>query len=355
MVLDPVNLRLLEALQANARLSSAQISTALGLSQSACLDRWRKLEKRGIIRQYRAEVDLDRIVSAVRVMAEVSFHGRGPDDLKRFVEDCLAAPEVVALYQISGVYDLQVGFVCRDVGHYHDVSEGLIARHPAITRFSGHVVLRRIKAFAGYPLTLLAGPGPDAEREAEPQTVLSVAPAPGPAPGQAPGPVTGPVAGRFRLDPLHIRILQALQTDGRLSNLALAEAVALSPSPCLERVKKLESHGYISRIFAEIDLDRCLPHVHLMAEVSIGSHGVEEFRRFEAAIATIPEVVSAYKIAGPFDYTMDIVCRDQTHVQAVEQQLSTLSGAPLTALRVTVVQQRLKAFSGYPLAVLLDR
>lgn len=327
--LDDINLRLLDVLQTQARLTSAQVSDHLGLSQSACLERWRRLEKQGVIRRYRTDIDLDRVASTIRVFCEVSLDPERPEALRPLIADCLSVPEVVSIYRNDGPYDLLVSVVCRSVRHYHDLTDALIARNPAILRFSGHVVLHRIKMFQGYPLGLLTG------KDLPPVSPIPLQTTESP----------------LRLDGLHLKILSALQTEGRMSNLALAERVALSPSPCLERVKRLEQHGYIAQYVTEVDLERCLPHLYLMAEVSLGNHGIDEFRRFEAAMASFPEIISSYKIAGPFDYTMDILCRNWDHFRALEQRLAALCPA-LCGLRVAEVKQRLKHFAGFPLPML---
>lgn len=157
-----------------------------------------------------------------------------------------------------------------------------------------------------------------------------------------------------KLDRLNLRILQTLQTSGRITNLDLAEAVALSPSPCLERVKRLERDGYIRHYLAEIDLDACLPHLRLMAEVTLENHRKEDFHRFEQAVAGIPEVVSCYKIAGPYDYTMDVVCRDHRHYHTMEAGLRA-GGLGIARIRSHEVIERSKPFSGFPLDLLTAR
>lgn len=324
--LDDLNLRMLNALQTQARLTSGELSDLLGLSQSACLERWRKLEKCGAIRRYRTDIDLDRLTPNVRVFAEVTLEDQRPEDFKAFLDVLNACPEVVAAYRISGPFDVMVCFVCRDVKRYHDLSEHLIETVPGIAKFTGHVVLGRTKGYGGYPLGDLSGldlPPP--------------APAPRPA-EEAP----------LKLDQMHLKILQCLQTEGRISNLALAERVALSPSPCLERVKRLEAHGYIGQYVTEIDLDVCLPHVYLMAEVTLESHYTTDFKRFEERVRNIPEIISCYKIAGPYDYTMDIICRDMNHFRELEDYLTGRDMA-LAKLRFHVVLQRMKLFSGFPL------
>jgi DNA-binding Lrp family transcriptional regulator len=326
MTLDETNLRLLAVLQTHARLTSAEVSERLGLSQSACLERWRKLERCGAIRRYRTDIDLDRVTPNVRVFAEVTLLDQRRETLRAVVAAIDGMPEVVAAYRLSGPFDLMLSLVCRDVRHYHDLSETLLHTVPGIAKFNGHVVLRRTKGFGGYPLGPLSG--------------LDLPP-PQPAP---------PAAGEsgLKLDALHLKILQVLQTEGRIANTALAERVALSPSPCLERVKRLEANGYITQYVAEIDLDACLPHVYLMAEATLESHDIADFKRFEDRIHGIPDIISAYKIAGPYDYTMDIVCRDMNHFRALEETLTGRAMA-LAKLRFHVVLRRLKVFSGFPL------
>lgn len=324
--LDETNLRLLGCLQTQARLTSAELSDRLGLSQSACLERWRKLEKLGAIRRYRTDIALDRVTPNVRVFAEVTLLDERPEDIRAFLSAIQAMPEVVAAYRISGPFDVMLSLVCRDIRHYHDLSETILQTVPGIAKFTAHVVLGRTKSFGGYPLGNLTGldlPPPE----------------PAPAP-EDPQPL--------KLDAMHVKILQVLQTEGRISNLALAETVALSASPCLERVKRLEAHGYIGQYVTEIDLDVCLPHVYLMAEATLESHDIADFKRFEDRVRDIPEIISAYKIAGPYDYTMDIICRDMNHFRALEEHLTGRAMA-LAKLRFHVVIQRMKLFSGFPL------
>lgn len=324
--LDETNLRMLAALQTQARLTSAELSDLLGLSQSACLERWRKLEKQGAIRRYRTDVDLDRVTPNVRVFAEVTLADQRPEDFKALLDVLADCPEAVAAYRISGPFDVMVCLVCRDVKRYHELSERLLETIPNIARFTGHVVLGRTKTYGGYPLGTLSG-------------LDLPTPAPGPRPAEG---------APLKLDQIHLKILQCLQTEGRISNLALAEKVALSASPCLERVKRLEAHGYIGQYVTEIDLDVCLPHVYLMAEVTLESHYTADFKRFEARVAGIPEIISCYKIAGPYDYTMDIVCRDMNHFRELEEYLTGRDMA-LAKLRFHVVIQRMKLFAGFPL------
>lgn len=123
------------------------------------------------------------------------------------------------------------------------------------------------------------------------------------------------------LDPIDLRILATLQRDGRLTNLKLADAVGLSPSPCLTRVKRLQSEGLIKGYGALIDLDRLIAPVHVFAEFTLKDHSREDFVRFEREIATVPFVTEVLLMSGGYDYLVRFVARDVRHYQEVVEGL----------------------------------
>lgn len=90
------------------------------------------------------------------------------------------------------------------------------------------------------------------------------------------------------LDDLDRRILVALQGDGRMTNQALADAVGLSPSPCLRRVKQLEAEGVITGYVALADPDRLGLGVSAFIRVRLDRQDDRHLSTFEAAIATFP-------------------------------------------------------------------
>src|SRR6185295_174075 len=79
-------------------------------------------------------------------------------------------------------------------------------------------------------------------------------------------------AGTIKLDQLDIKILDKLQADARITNQDLAEAVGLSPSPCLQRVKRLEKAGIIANYRVQIDLHAICRHVDVICAVTLKSH-----------------------------------------------------------------------------------
>ena len=102
-------------------------------------------------------------------------------------------------------------------------------------------------------------------------------------------------------------ILQHLQGDGRVANVELAEAVALSPSSCLRRTKALESAGLISGYRAELDRERLGLGLTVFIALKVEQHSRETSRTIEAALTAIPAVVACYVISGEADFLVEAV------------------------------------------------
>ncbi|MCX7091432.1 MAG: Lrp/AsnC family transcriptional regulator [Legionellales bacterium] len=109
------------------------------------------------------------------------------------------------------------------------------------------------------------------------------------------------------MDRIDKKILDLLQTDGRISNQDLADQVSLSPSPCLRRVKQLEDEGYIRQYVALLDPQKIGLALTIMVSVALSNHDAHTMQDFEKMIATFPEVIQCYLIAGQTsDYLLKI-------------------------------------------------
>src|SRR5450830_735945 len=117
--------------------------------------------------------------------------------------------------------------------------------------------------------------------------------------------------GLVKLDRIDISILVELQKDGRMTNVSLADAVGLSASPCLQRVKRLESAGYISSYKAHLNL----------AEITLSDHKREDFAKFESNIRLVDEVLECHLISGGYDYLVRFMTRSIQHYQEVVESL----------------------------------
>ncbi len=149
------------------------------------------------------------------------------------------------------------------------------------------------------------------------------------------------------LDRIDWKILSALQAEGRLTNQALAERVALSPSACLARVKRLEQEGVIRGYHARLDPFALHIGLVLFAEISLGSHSRDDLERFDSAIATIPQIVEASHVSGDYDYLLKVVVANLGQwTQIGERLTATEVGAVRIATHILL--RKTKIFEGYP-------
>ncbi|MCK8786412.1 Lrp/AsnC family transcriptional regulator [Roseomonas sp. NAR14] len=112
------------------------------------------------------------------------------------------------------------------------------------------------------------------------------------------------------LDAIDRRILRALQADGRLSVVALAERVGLSATPCQRRLRRLEEAGVIAGYAALLDPARLGLPLQAFVSVALSSHAEEVVSAFQKALAGRPEVLAAYAMSGEMDYLLHILAAD---------------------------------------------
>lgn len=148
------------------------------------------------------------------------------------------------------------------------------------------------------------------------------------------------------LDRIDIKILNFLQEDGHLSNVDLAAKIALSPTPCLRRVKRLEEEGVIERYRAQLNRTKVGLAITAFVHINLDKHGPQATKEFLSSVAAIDEIVSCHVVTGPFDYLLEVVTptlEDYSNVM-----LGRLGGLPGVkslqtsfALRSTKCRQRL--------------
>ncbi len=129
------------------------------------------------------------------------------------------------------------------------------------------------------------------------------------------------VVNSFKLDRIDLRILAHLQKNGRITNVELSNAVCLSPSPCLVRVKRLEQAGYITSYSAHIDLAKLGDILTVFTEVTLSDHHFEDFSRFEKSIRQVDEVIECHLVSGGYDYLLKFVVRGVNHYQTLMEGL----------------------------------
>ncbi len=117
------------------------------------------------------------------------------------------------------------------------------------------------------------------------------------------------------LDAIDCRILAALQAEGRLSNVELAERVGLSPSPCLRRVQRLERDGYIEGYRAVLGRRRVGLGFTVFIGIKIDAHADERADEMRDTIVAMPEVIACHMVSGEADYLLEVVVPDLEHYE----------------------------------------
>jgi len=120
-----------------------------------------------------------------------------------------------------------------------------------------------------------------------------------------------------KLDRIDLKILAKLQQSGRITNVELADAVGLSPSPCLTRVKRLEQAGFITGYGAHINLAKLGEFLTVFTEVTLTEHRRGDFSRFESRIVKLDEIVECHLVSGGYDYLLKFVTRGVSHYQSI--------------------------------------
>ena len=128
-------------------------------------------------------------------------------------------------------------------------------------------------------------------------------------------------------DRIDRQILARLQRDGRIANADLADAVGLSPSACLRRVRALEDAGVIERYVALLDQSRVGRNMDIFVEISLTSQSSEVLAAFEAAVAKSPEIMECHLMAGDADYLLKIAAADPLDFERIHRDhLTRLPG-----------------------------
>lgn len=112
------------------------------------------------------------------------------------------------------------------------------------------------------------------------------------------------------IDHVDRRILTLLQEDGRMSNLALAQSVRLSPTAVLERVRRLVREGYILGYEARLNPVRLDARLLVFVEVLLDHGSPEVVERFRVAVAEHPEIMECHMVTGSFDYLLKVRVAD---------------------------------------------
>ncbi len=120
----------------------------------------------------------------------------------------------------------------------------------------------------------------------------------------------------LKLDRTDRRILELMQSDGRMTNLELADRVGLSPTPCSRRVKRLESSGLIERHVTLLNQALLGLNITAMISITMDRHTPDRFETFERQVMAFPEVIECSIVTGQAaDYLLKAVLPDMTYYE----------------------------------------
>ena len=119
------------------------------------------------------------------------------------------------------------------------------------------------------------------------------------------------------LDRLDYNILKALQNDGRIRFVDLAEQVGLSSTPCIERVKRLEKEGYIQGYYARLNPQLLDYSMMVFVEISLSYQTPDAFAEFNHAIKRIPYILDCHLVSGDADYLIKARIQNMSEYRAV--------------------------------------
>ncbi len=154
----------------------------------------------------------------------------------------------------------------------------------------------------------------------------------------------------MKLDAIDLRILQAVQRDGRITKLKLAEVAGLSPTPCWLRLRKLEQAGIIAGWHARLAPRRVAPFTTVLVEVTLANHRQADFERFERAVMEMESVVACWSVGGGVDYFLKVVAQD---IDAYQRLIDGMLAAEIGIDRyfTYIVTKTLKEDEPLPMAL----
>jgi len=151
------------------------------------------------------------------------------------------------------------------------------------------------------------------------------------------------------MDAIDLKILRELQADARLPNLALAERVGLSPSPCSRRVKLLEDAGVIEGYRATVNRAAVDLKLTVFAGIKVERHSHENADAFVNAVLKLPEVVACHLVSGDVDFLIEVVVPDMaTYEHTVLRKLLALP--TIRDIRSSFAMRTYKAGGALPLS-----
>lgn len=145
MKLDRIDLKILEQLQTNSKITNLDLSKKIGLSPAPTLERVKKLEQTGVITSYHAKVDPDALGLKVNTYVQVNLAWQKDHALEQFIEKIKQIPEITECYIITGDADFIMKIVCKDIATYEQLLFKRLSQIEVIERIKTLMTLSKVK------------------------------------------------------------------------------------------------------------------------------------------------------------------------------------------------------------------
>jgi DNA-binding Lrp family transcriptional regulator len=150
------------------------------------------------------------------------------------------------------------------------------------------------------------------------------------------------------LDAIDRQLLDILQTEGRISNAALARRVSLSPPATHARVKRLEEQGYIRKFAALLNPEKLGYDMLCFVNITLQHHNSTQLESFRKEIQKMPEVLECHHVTGEYDYLLKVVIHNRKGLERfVVEKLTPMPG--VSRIYTSLVLTEVKSSTAFPL------
>jgi len=152
----------------------------------------------------------------------------------------------------------------------------------------------------------------------------------------------------IKLDSIDKKLLELLQRDASIQLAEISAEVGLSQTPCWRRIQRLKDGGVVTKTVALVDREKVNTGVTVFVSIRTNNHSEEWFKRFQATVAAIDEVMEFYRMSGDIDYLLRIVVPDIAAYDKVYKRL--IAGTQISDVSSSFAMEELKFTTALPLA-----
>ncbi|WP_373490857.1 Lrp/AsnC family transcriptional regulator [Parasphingorhabdus sp.] len=150
--LDEIDLKILQRLQDDGRITNVELANSVGLTAPPCLRRMRALEDEGVINSYHAAIDPAKMGYTITVFAMVSLKSQAETDLQAFEEHVQKLPEVRECYMLNGEIDFMLKVVAKDLQQFQSFLTSQLTAAPNVASVKTSLTIRSAKHLPGVPI-----------------------------------------------------------------------------------------------------------------------------------------------------------------------------------------------------------